>query len=39
MATDDMPDEQVEEAFLKEKLAWWSTAVVETRERMKHYGE
>ena len=39
MATEDMPDEQVEEAFLKEKLAWRNTAVVELRERMRHYDE
>ena len=36
---DDLPDEQVEEPFLKQYLAWWDTAVVELRERMKQYNE
>ena len=39
MVEDDMPDEQAEEAFLKEHLAWWDTAVVELREHMKQYNE
>ena len=37
MVEDDMPDQQVEEALLKEYLTWWDTAVVELREHMKQY--
>ena len=34
-----MPNEQAEEAFLKEHLAWWDTAVVELWEHMKQYNK
>ena len=34
-----MPDEQAEEAFLKEHLVWWDTAVVGLWERMQQYNE
>ena len=34
-----MPDKQPEETFLKEQLAWWDTAMVELRERMKQYNK
>ena len=34
-----MLDKQAEEAFLKEHLAWWDTAMVELRERMKQYDD
>ena len=38
-AIDDMPDEQQEEAYLKEHLAWWDSAVVEIREHMRQYDD
>lgn len=36
-AMNDMSDEQQEEAYLREHLAWWDSAVVELRERMRQY--
>ena len=38
-AMDDMPDEQQEEAYLREHLAWWDSVVVEIREHMRQYDD
>ena len=38
-AMDDMSDEEQEEAYLREHLAWWDSAVVEIRERMRQYDD
>ena len=38
-AMNDMSDEQQEEAYLREHLTWWDSAVVEIRERMCQYDD